>query len=79
MDATFHPLKELFRQLGLESDTADINRFIAMHAPLNPLVSIADASFWTTSQKEFLKDELLNDADWSEAIDLLNSQLRIIR
>lgn len=79
MDSNFHPLKSLFEQLGLPADCAAIAEFIATHAPLHPSIELAEASFWETSQKSFLKDELLKDADWAEVIDLLNAQLRETR
>jgi len=76
MQPAFHPLRELFNQLGLPSTRDAIAEFIAMHAPLNPSVLLAEAPFWTSTQKDFLRDELLKDADWAEAIDLLNAQIR---
>ncbi len=76
MDATFHPLTDLFKQLGLPSDCASIKKFIAAHAPLDSLTVISEASFWNADQKAFLREELLKDADWAEVIDLLNIQLR---
>lgn len=76
MDASFHPLKDLFKQLGLPSECNSIGRFISMHAPLDPGLVLEEASFWTAGQRDFLRDELLKDADWAESIDLLNSLLR---
>ncbi|CAM3729167.1 DUF2789 domain-containing protein [Polynucleobacter arcticus] len=76
MDTTFHPLKALFEQLGLSSDCDAIAQFIRQHAPLDSSVILAEASFWEASQRNFLRDELLKDADWAEVIDLLNVQLR---
>lgn len=76
METTFHPLKSLFKQLGLPADCDAITEFIAAHAPLDSSVALAEASFWVSSQRNFLKDELLKDADWAETIDLLNAQLR---
>jgi hypothetical protein len=76
MDTAFHPLRDLFEQLGLRSECDSIKQFIALHAPLDPQILLAEASFWTPGQKEFLREELLKDANWVEAIDLLNSQLR---
>ena len=76
MNKTFHPLKELFEQLGLPSSCQSIDEFIARHAPLNQSTILEEAEFWNQNQRSFLHDELLNDADWVEAIDLLNSQLR---
>jgi hypothetical protein len=76
MDTTFHSLKSLFKQLGLPADCDDIDGFIAMHAPLHPSVMLCEANFWEPSQKNFLKDELLKDADWAAIIDQLNTRLR---
>jgi hypothetical protein len=76
METYFHPLKELFKQLGLPSSCKSIDEFIAKHAPLNQSILLDEADFWNFNQRNFLHDELLNDADWAEAIDLLNSQLR---
>jgi len=71
-----HPLAELFSQLGLSSDTLAIDQFLKMHSPLDNRVLLADAPFWSSSQKQFLIDELINDAEWAEPIDLLNTELR---
>ena len=76
MDSTFHPLAELFEQLGLPADRTSIESFLCKHAPMKPSVVLAEADFWTQDQRNFLNEELLKDADWAEAIDLLNSQLR---
>ncbi|MBW4964577.1 DUF2789 family protein, partial [Sulfitobacter sp. CW3] len=32
--------------------------------------------FWTDSQKAFLREEILDDADWAEVVDELNVLLR---
>ena len=42
-------------------------------------VLLADAPFWTPSQATLLREELLEDADWAEVIDRLNSALRAPR
>lgn len=77
MESNFHPLKELFEQLGLPSSRKSIEHFLKTHGPLDSFVVLSEADFWTQNQRNFLHDELLNDADWAEVIDLLNSQLRI--
>lgn len=77
MDTNFHPLKELFQQLGLPSNCRSIEQFLKTHGPLDSSVTLPDADFWNQNQRNFLRDELLNDADWAESIDLLNSQLRM--
>lgn len=76
MESAFHPLKELFGQLGLASSCNSIEIFLKQHAPLNSSTTLPDANFWNQNQRDFLNDEILKDADWAEAIDLLNSLLR---
>jgi hypothetical protein len=73
------PMNNLFAQLGLPSDTAAIERFIVDHRPLDDSVCLSDAAFWTTAQAAFLREELLEDADWAEVIDALNMDLRTTR
>ncbi len=75
MDLSSHQLSNLFDQLGLESDPNAIEAFIKEHSPLATNVLLADASFWTNSQAAFLREEILNDADWAEVIDQLNERL----
>ncbi|WP_025917739.1 DUF2789 family protein [Herminiimonas sp. CN] len=76
MEQPHHPLEELFRQLGLPAEAAAIDRFIATHAPLAADVALADAPFWTPAQATFLREEILEDADWAEIVDHLNAALR---
>ena len=77
MDSLMHTMSNLFDQLGLPSDEASISQFLATHSPLPHGLPLADAAFWTDSQKAFLRDEILNDADWAEVIDMLNSALHL--
>lgn len=76
MDIGFHQLRDLFAQLGLPHEAADIDRFIARHRPLADDVRLEDAPCWTTAQARLLREELLVDADWAEVIDQLNLALR---
>ena len=71
METPFHPLAELFRQLGLSDEPAAIERFVATHRPLPAGVSLCDATFWTVSQVQFLRQAILLDADWAEPVDTL--------
>lgn len=71
-----HDIGSLFAQLGLPTGQADIERFIATHGPLPQSVLLHEAPFWTPAQAEFLRDEILEDADWAEAVDELNVRLR---
>ena len=76
MESPLHSLPSLFKQLGLENDPVSIERFVAVHSPLNPELKLADAFFWTDSQRAFLREEILEDADWAVVVDELNLMLR---
>lgn len=76
MDSPTHSLPSLFKQLGLPSGPSDIDAFISTHSPLPAELKLADASFWTLAQATFLREEILEDADWAETVDQLNLLLR---
>lgn len=76
MDTSKHTFSTLFDQLGLPSDTASIEQFIARHAPLPQEMALHDAPFWTNSQASFLEEGIEDDSDWAEIIDELDAQLR---
>lgn len=76
MELQMHDISNLFAQLGLPSEGTEIERFIASHSPLPEAVPVYDAPFWTPAQAAFLRDEILEDADWAEAVDQLNVRLR---
>ncbi len=76
MESPVHSLPSLFKQLGLPDDPASIEKFVAVHSPLKPELHLADAFFWTPGQKAFLREEILDDADWAEVVDELNLLLR---
>lgn len=76
MESPTHSLPSLFKQLGLPDDPISIERFIATHSPLKPDLHLADAFFWSRSQADFLRDEVLEDADWAEVVDQLDVLLR---
>ncbi|MBP5951929.1 DUF2789 domain-containing protein [Pseudomonas iridis] len=76
MENPNHSLPSLFKQLGLDNDPVSIDQFIVTHSPLKPELHLADAFFWSKSQAEFLRDEILDDADWAEVVDQLNVLLR---
>lgn len=75
MEPTQHTLDNLFAQLGLPSGDADIESFIKTHSHLATDLTLSEAPFWTPSQAAFLREEILNDADWAEVIDQLNALL----
>lgn len=75
MELSNHTLTDLFEQLGLPADQASIEAFVARHRPLPEGVAVADASFWTPPQAQFLREEIRDDADWAEVVDSLGSML----
>ena len=50
MERPVHTLSDLFRQLGLPDQPADIEQFIHRHRPLAPEVALADALIRTSAQ-----------------------------
>ncbi len=76
MEQPIHAFHHLFEQLGLPNDDQAISQFLERHAPLPEDVELADASFWTPAQAAFLREEILEDADWAEVVDNLNAALR---
>lgn len=76
MENPVHDLAALFKQLGLAEDPAGIERFIGLHAPLPQDCPLADAAFWSPAQAAFLREEILEDADWAEVVDQLDVLLR---
>lgn len=71
-----HDLAELFAQLGLPNDSISIQHFIDQHRPLSENLQIWQAPFWTVSQMAFLKQGWMEDADWENTIEQLNTLLR---
>ncbi|WP_061238507.1 DUF2789 domain-containing protein [Ectopseudomonas composti] len=76
MESPVHDLPALFKQLGLADDHASIETFIKRHSPLADDRKLADAAFWSPAQAAFLREEILEDADWAEVVDQLNVRLR---
>ena len=76
MQSPEHSLSSLFKQLGLADDPVGIEQFITTQSPLKSDLPLADALFWTDSQRQFLREEILEDADWAEVVDELNLKLR---
>ncbi len=76
MEPGTHSLRNLFEQLGLPSEQAEVERFVAKHRPLDAAIALADAAFWSAAQAQFLREEVEDDADWAEVVDQLNLMLR---
>lgn len=75
MEAHLHTMSHLFSQLGLPSEPVAMDAFIAAHRPLGDGVTLCRAHFWTVSQRSFLAEEMIEDADWVGVIDQLNVRL----
>jgi len=67
-------MENLFLQLGLNNSEQAISGFIGAHR-LAKETSLEQASFWSTSQAQFIKECLDFDSDWAEVVDQLNVQL----
>ncbi|GGB86300.1 hypothetical protein GCM10011352_10260 [Marinobacterium zhoushanense] len=76
MDTSTHTLNTLFDQLGLPSTTVEIERFIATHRLFTQDIPLHQATFWSSSQADFLKEAIYSDSDWAEVVDELSSRLR---
>jgi len=76
MQSNTPELETLFQQLGLEHDPISIDLFIKRHSPLAEDCLLADAPFWDKAQADFLRQQLLADAEWAEVVDQLNLRLR---
>lgn len=68
-------MKDLFSQLGLDSSDEGIDYFIYQNKGLPENMHIEDADIWTDAQRNFIKAELEEDAEWCELIDQLNVML----
>jgi len=66
----------LFQQLGLESSDKAIDDFLRKHSPLPQQLLLHQAAIWNCSQAVFLREVLLEDADWALVVDQLNTRLR---
>jgi len=75
MERTEFVMRSLFDQLGQASDHDSIQRFIDSRRPLAGDVRLHEAPFWTTSQAAFLREAILDDAEWAVVVEALNGEL----
>jgi hypothetical protein len=68
-------MTNLFAQLGEDSDEASIARFIELHQSLPSGAHLHEASFWSASQANFLREAIALDAAWAPVVDELNAKL----
>jgi len=76
VEAPFHNLVSLFKQLGLDNTNEAIEDFINRNRPVPDNLALHEAGFWNASQASFLKEAIEEDADWAEIVDELNVLLR---
>lgn len=74
MDTTESCMTNLFLQLGLPASKDDIARFIREHQ-LPEAQLISEAPFWNDGQRQFIREEWREDADWAIVVDELNEAL----
>ncbi|MGL6158967.1 DUF2789 domain-containing protein [Microbulbifer sp.] len=70
-----HTVNDLFAQLGLPSDDDAVESFLERHH-LSGEEHLSEAPFWSGGQREFLEQAILDDSDWCEAVDELDTLLR---
>jgi hypothetical protein len=68
-------MQSLFAQLGEPDDAAAIARFIAKNGWLAAGTPLHQAPFWSPSQAAFLREAIVQDANWAAVVDALNTQL----
>lgn len=74
MDTNEVTLENLFAQLGLDNEQADIDAFVDSHQ-LDADQKISEADFWSDGQRQFLKEALQADNHWAPVVDDLNALL----
>lgn len=74
MDTTESCMTNLFLQLGLPEGKDDIAAFIRDHQ-LPEAVLVSEAPFWSDGQRQFIREEWREDADWAIVVDELNEAL----
>lgn len=74
MDTTASSMTNLFLQLGLPAGKDEIAAFIRDHQ-LPEGVRLAEAPYWNDGQRQFLREELGEDADWAIVVDELSEAL----
>ena len=75
MSGNFFSMADLFKQLGLPSDSAAIEHFIRQHQGICRQHTLVAAPLWNDSQRDFLKEAVALDSDWAIVADELTSRL----
>ena len=74
MDTTESSMTNLFLQLGLPAGKEEIAAFIRDHQ-LAEDVRVSEAPYWNDGQRQFLREQLVVDADWAIIVDELSEAL----
>ena len=74
MDTTPSSMTNLFLQLGLPAGKDEIAAFLRAHQ-LPEDVRVSEAPFWNDGQRQFIREEWREDADWAIVVDELNEAL----
>jgi hypothetical protein len=75
MDTSNHTIQVLFAQLGLANSDIAIENFVQNnHLPSE--IPLENAAFWSAGQAQFIRESIVQDADWAEAVDHLDAMLR---
>lgn len=74
MDTIESNMTHLFEQLGLPAGKAEIAAFIQAHQIAED-VRVSEAPFWNEAQRQFLREQLVVDADWAIVVDELSQAL----
>lgn len=75
MGRVLQDMSSLFAQLGQKNDLPSIRAFIDARTPIGDGILLHDAPFWSASQADFLREAILDDAEWASIVDALNSEL----
>jgi Protein of unknown function (DUF2789) len=68
-------MPQLFKQLGLPSDDAAIQRFISQHDGVCRECGLVQAPIWNQSQRNFLQEAVAQDSEWSMMAEALMAAL----
>lgn len=71
MDTTESNMTNLFLQLGLPAGKNEIADFIRTHQ-LPEDLRVSEAAYWSDGQRQFLREEWVEDADWAIIVDEFN-------
>jgi Protein of unknown function (DUF2789) len=68
-------MTDLFEQLGLPSDEASIQIFLAQHDGVCRACGLVQAPIWSESQRNFLQEAVAQDSEWSMPAEALMAAL----